>query len=264
MDYLTGVNLKTLKTMLEKQPLDYPTTMGILDGTFKGYALVDDFENPCKALVFHNYIGLLHYIGTAPTDMESIELAEAALDYRSGRDYCNVVEFAHYPKTVAEIIKKNIKKIKRYNRISWLHDLQLFNESPAPEVDDNTVISFINSDHFKNTFARQECEMFWDSYDVFLEKAFGTIAHNRNGEFMGVCGAVSVSDGFYEINIETAEEYRRKGIGYAIAYKYIEECYKRGYVPHWDCYDYNKPSQALAQKLGFREAGRYPLISWSY
>ena len=264
MDYLAGVNLKTLKNLLEKQPLDYPITMGILDGTFNGYALVDDTENPGKALVFHKHIGFFHYIGSSPTDAESIELAKAALDFRSTRDYCTVVEFAHYPEKVAGIIEDKLGKIKRYKRISWKHDLQSFNKSPEPVIDNNTIISFIQRDHFKNTFVRQECEMFWETYDIFLEKAFGTITHSRKGEFMGVCGAVSDSDGFYEINIETAKEHRRKGIGYAVAYKYIKECYRRNGFPHWDCYDYNLASQGLAKKLGFIEVGRYPLVSWEY
>ncbi len=264
MKFLMGKELKILTGLMKSNPLDYPVSMGILDGIFKGYALVDNTENPDKALIFHSHIGFLHYIGTTPTDSESLELAKAALAYRSSRDYCTVVEFAHYPESVAVILERELGKIKRYKRISWQHDLQSFNKSPEPAVDDDTVISFIQEHHFKNTFVRQECEMFWETYDIFLEKAFGTIAQNRNGEFLGVCGAVSNSDGFYEINIETAKKHRKKGIGYAVAYKFIEECYKRGYAPHWDCYDYNEPSQALAKKLGFIEAGRYPLISWTY
>jgi GNAT superfamily N-acetyltransferase len=264
MEYIADENLYKLRPLLEEFTLDYPIIMGILDGTFKGHALADNKDNPKKALVFHKYIGLLHYMGSPPDETESIVLANAALDYRSNRNYCNVVEFAHYPKRVAQLIEGRLGKIKRYNRISWNHDLSLFNASPGPETDDCTIVSFLKKEHFENTFVRLECEMFWESYDVFLEKAFGTIAHDIDGKFMGVCGAVSNSAGFHEINIETAKEHRRKGIGYAIAHKYIRECYQRGMLPHWDCYDYNEPSQSLAKKLGFTEAGRYPLISWVY
>ena len=81
---------------------------------------------------------------------------------------------------------------------------------------------------------------------------------------MGVCAAVSASDDFFEINIEVEKESRKKGVGYAVAHRYIEECYKLGKKPHWDCYHYNDASKALAAKLGFTESGRYPLISWRY
>ena len=81
---------------------------------------------------------------------------------------------------------------------------------------------------------------------------------------MGVCGAVSVSDNFFEINIEVEKSKRRNGIGYAVAHRYIKECYRKGKIPHWDCHEHNAASQALAKKLGFKEAGRYPLVSWTY
>jgi RimJ/RimL family protein N-acetyltransferase len=264
MEYITGENLRILMNLLESSPLHYPITSGILDGTFKGHALVDNTENPTKALVFHKYIGFLHYLGKNPTQENSYQIAEAAMQYRSERDYENAVEFAHYPESVAKIIENELGKIKRYKRISWEHDLQLFNKAPNPEIDDNTIISLIQKNHFNNTFVKQECEMFWETYEIFLQRAFGTIAHNKKDEFLGVCGACSDSDGFYEINIETAKYHRRKGIGYAVAYEYIKECYRRNHLPHWDCYDYNMASQGLAGKLGFREAGRYPLISWVY
>lgn len=201
MKYITGKNLDNLRNLLNESPLYYPIIMGILDGTFKGHALTNNTQNPNKALIFHKYIGLLLYIGRNPTHAEAVELAEETLEYKSAHDYCNVVEFAHYPEAIAGIIEKKPGEIKRYNRISWEHDLQLFNEAPQPKLDDNTVISLMQNNHFNNTFVRQECEMFWDTYEVFLKKVFGTIAHNKNGEFMGVCGACSDSGGFYEINI---------------------------------------------------------------
>lgn len=264
MKYITGNKLKILTDLLKIYPLDYPITMGVLDGTFKGYAMVDSTENPKKALIVHSYLGLLHYLGSSPSPEEAFSLTNLLLSIKSERDYCNVIEFAYCPPSLIAMIEKEEQIIRKYNRISWAHDLNLFCKAPEPTINPDITVSLLKKSDFKNTFVRQECEMFWDSYETFLKKAFGTIAYNSQGDFLGVCGAVSDSDGFYEINIETTKEHRRKGVGYAIAHKYIEECYKRDYVPHWDCYDYNEPSQALAKKLGFTEAGRYPLISWAY
>jgi len=262
MEYISGKKLKKIIKLLKMEPLDYPITLGVLDGTFRGYALVDDTADPAKALVFHNYIGFLQYTGTVPDEHESREMAEAALAYRSERDYNNVVEFAHCPESVSEILETELGKIRRYNRISWEHDKNLFYNAPSPKLSDDIAVSYIEREHFIHEFVRNECEMFWETYEVFLKKVFGTIAHGSDGEFLGVCGAVSDSGGFYEINIETSKEHRRKGIGYALAYEYIKECYRRNGLPHWDCYDYNTASQNLAEKLGFRESGRYPLVSW--
>jgi RimJ/RimL family protein N-acetyltransferase len=256
--------LRLLVPLLRKKSIDYPITMGVLDGTFSGYAVINRLDFPTKALIFHKHIGFAHYLGECPTESESKEFAESVISYRSDRKYCNWIEIANCPKPVTELVTRKIPKTKSYNRISWNHDIGLWQETPAPDIPKDCKIVLLNKSHFKNKFVRHETELFWDSTDVFLKKAMGTIALDKKGNFMGVCGAVSDSDDFYEINIEVSTDHRRKGIGYAIAHRYITECYRRGKKPHWDCFAHNAPSKALAEKLGFTESGCYPLVSWTY
>lgn len=110
MKYLTGIQLNKLIVMLEQDPLEYPITTGVLDGTFNGFALADDQDNPSKALVFHNLVGFLHYIGAQPTQSEARELASKALSYKSERNYYKVVEFTHcHP--IRDLIEKKEHKI---------------------------------------------------------------------------------------------------------------------------------------------------------
>ena len=52
-----------------------------------------------------------------------------------------------------------------------------------------------------------------------------------------------------EIEIDTKEEYRRKGLAYVCAAKLILECLERQLYPSWDAQ--NKWSVALAEKLGY-------------
>ena len=52
-----------------------------------------------------------------------------------------------------------------------------------------------------------------------------------------------------EIEIDTREDHRRKGLAYACGAKLILECLKRGLYPSWDAQ--NKWSVALAEKLGY-------------
>lgn len=261
---ISGPNIKKLIPLLKKADIDFPITFGVLDGTFSGYALADDIECPKKAFIIHKHIGFLQYLGGVPDPSEAKAIADTALNYKSDRHYCNWVELAGCPDAVARIIKTKLPDMKSFHRISWNHNPGFLKNAPPPLLPDGCTAVFLNKEIFKHKFLRYETEMFWDDIDVFLKKAFGTVILDKKGGFLGVCGAVSASDGFYEINIEVKKEHRRKGIGYAVAYKFIEECYRRDSLPHWDCNEHNKASQAIAKKLGFIEAGRYPLVSWTY
>lgn len=52
-----------------------------------------------------------------------------------------------------------------------------------------------------------------------------------------------------EIEIDTREDYRRKGLALACGTKLILECIKRNLYPSWDAQ--NKGSVALAEKLDY-------------
>lgn len=70
-------------------------------------------------------------------------------------------------------------------------------------------------------------------------------------------GASSYSSyaGGIEIEIDTKEEYRRKGLAYACGARLILECLNRGLYPSWDAQ--NLGSLALAEKLGYHYAHDY-------
>lgn len=264
MHKIIGDNLKILIPLLKADTLDYPMALGVLDGQFSGYAFVNNPENPDKAIVFHSHGGFMYYLGNEPNQAESEDIGKLALSYRSDRSYCNWVEFAHCPISVYEIIKKKHPKADAYSRLSWHNDPKHFSNSPKPSIPDGCITTQIKKEHFSNTSLKLETKLFWESTDNFLEKTFGVVALDSDKKIIGVCSSVSNSDNFYEINIEVNKSNRRQGIGYAVAYHFIQECFKRGKKPHWDCLERNKPSKKLAKKLGFFEVGKYPLVYWTY
>ena len=261
---ITGNDLKNLIPMLREDLLDYPLALGVLEGTFTGYAYVNSREKSSKAIIFHSHVGFMHYLGSEPSSAEAEDIGKAALSYKSDRTYCNWVEFAHCPASVSELIKTKHPKADSYPRISWHNDPKLFSNAPKPVISKGCTITLIKEEHFKNTSLKHETELFWDSTDEFLKNTFGVVALDADKKIIGVCSSVSNSDNFYEINIEVNKDNRRQGIGYAVAYRFIQECYKRDKKPHWDSLERNLPSGSLAKKLGFFEVGKYPLVSWTY
>ena len=58
-----------------------------------------------------------------------------------------------------------------------------------------------------------------------------------------------------EIEIDTREDHRRKGLAYACGAKLVLECLEKGLYPSWDAQ--NKWSVALAEKLGYHFSQEY-------
>lgn len=88
----------------------------------------------------------------------------------------------------------------------------------------------------------------YDTYEFFKQRGLGVVLLH-NGEV--VSGASSYSgyiDGI-EIEIDTREDYRRRGLASVCGAKLILECLDRGWYPSWDAQ--NLGSVALAEKLGY-------------
>lgn len=81
------------------------------------------------------------------------------------------------------------------------------------------------------------------------------VAVIKDGE--PVSGASSYSGylGGIEIQIDTREDHRRRGLAFASGAKLILECLKRGWYPGWDAQ--NMGSARLAQKLGYHVSHAY-------
>ena len=71
----------------------------------------------------------------------------------------------------------------------------------------------------------------------------------KEGEPVSGASSYSSYAGGIEIEVDTREDCRRKGLAYICAAKLILECLERGWYPSWDAQ--NKESVALAEKLGY-------------
>ena len=76
------------------------------------------------------------------------------------------------------------------------------------------------------------------------------LSHQPKGEEL-VAGASSYSSyrGGIEVEIDTREDQRRRGLAYVCGARLILECCSRSLYPSWDAH--NLWSVALAEKLGY-------------
>lgn len=94
----------------------------------------------------------------------------------------------------------------------------------------------------------------FNDYAEFSRYALGVICQ-YNGELVGGAAAYSAYSHGIEIEIDTREDFRRRGIARACGARLILECRKRSLYPSWDAA--NTMSIALAQSLGYIPAGEY-------
>ena len=92
--------------------------------------------------------------------------------------------------------------------------------------------------------------------DYLTYRALGLgVAVLKDGTFLSGASSYSSFRGGIEIEIDTKEEFRRKGLASACGAQLILDCLQRGLYPSWDAQ--NKISLALAEKLGYRYSHTY-------
>lgn len=88
----------------------------------------------------------------------------------------------------------------------------------------------------------------YEDYEMYRKWGLGVVME-KDGEIVSGASSYSSYVGGIEIEIDTREDYRRRGLAYICGAKLILECLERGWYPSWDAQ--NKWSVALAEKLGY-------------
>lgn len=104
-------------------------------------------------------------------------------------------------------------------------------------------------------WSRDFCSQF-DGKEDFANRGLG-VAAMYQGEVIGGASSYIVYRSGIEIEVDTREDWRRKGVATACCARLILNCLKKGWYPSWDAA--NRESVALASKLGYQEKGAYPV-----
>ncbi len=94
----------------------------------------------------------------------------------------------------------------------------------------------------------------FETYEKFHRNALGVIALKEN-EIVAGASSYSAYDKGIEIEVDTKENHRRKGLATACAAQLILKCLEKGLYPSWDAA--NLWSVALAEKLGYHRGEAY-------
>ena len=93
-------------------------------------------------------------------------------------------------------------------------------------------------------------------YEEYQKLGHGIVAEDQGELVAGASSYTSYQEGI-EIEIDTRQDHRRKGLAYACGAQLILDCMDRGLYPSWDAH--NMGSVALAEKLGYHFDHAYPV-----
>lgn len=94
----------------------------------------------------------------------------------------------------------------------------------------------------------------YDDFDMYRRLGLGVVIL-KDGEPVSGASSYCGYSGGIEVEIDTREDYRRKGLAAICGAKLILECVKKGWYPSWDAQ--NLWSAALAEKLGYHFSHAY-------
>lgn len=111
--------------------------------------------------------------------------------------------------------------------------------------------SVIDEELFNRCMSHEWCRdgvANYPDYDSYRRWGLGVVIL-KGDEIVASCSSYSGFRDGIEIEVDTREDYRRRGLAYACAAKLILECLDRDWLPSWDAQ--NLMSVGLAKKLGY-------------
>ena len=147
------------------------------------------------------------------------------------------------------------EKAKKVTRYAVKKEPDVFDraglENAVEGLPDGYVIKMIDEELFlyckENSWCRDFVSQYAD-YEMYQNCGLGVVVL-KGGEVVSGASSYSGYRGGIEIEVDTKEEFRRRGLAYVCCAKLILECQKRGWYASWDAQ--NKWSLSLAEKLGY-------------
>lgn len=240
-----------------------PSFSGIVTRECKGKLWVDNIEKPRIAIAESYAVGSFAFLGTYERNEDFINLKdylENELFHHLKKSGYECFEFSieseNLDKNILEIFQdKSIQTEKEFSfRVYEVakNSLSIPSEYELRKVDD-IFWNMLTEDKVENVdFLKVRLLESWNSFEEFSDKsvAYCVIFDNR---IVAVMVGTASFNHVIAIDIETEEKHRRKGLAYAMAIEFINDCLKNEFIPQWDCVESNQNSYNMAKKLGFEK-----------
>ena len=154
------------------------------------------------------------------------------------------------------VVQEIDDKVHKFSRFKFKRDSSLFDkanlQSYIHKLPKGYEVASIDEVMFRQLltldWAEEHCSQF-SSFELFQKYGVGFVVLYE-GKPICAASPYAYCDGIIDVQIDTVEEHRKKGIATACSARLILECLDRGIFPSWnaDCDE----SRYLAEKLGYQ------------
>ncbi|MBQ9766824.1 MAG: GNAT family N-acetyltransferase [Lachnospiraceae bacterium] len=159
---------------------------------------------------------------------------------------------------IEECYPNSTKKVERY---ALKKEPEVFDKGKLQQMADGLPeeyeLKLLDEAVFAETKKADWCADWtaqYSDYETYKKFGLGVVIF-KNGQLVSGAFSYTSYENGIEIQVDTKEECRRKGLASACSAKLILECLKRGLYPSWDAQ--NKGSLALAERLGYHYSHTY-------
>ncbi len=178
---------------------------------------------------------------------------------RSGREFVIMVpQNEEWAKLIEVCYGEHAKKVIRY---AIKKEPDIFDQKALKDMvsklPDGYILMLMDESLFRKCKEIKWCRDWvsqYDTFDKYQKHGLGAVIM-KDGEIISGASSYSGYRGGIEVQIDTREDFRRKGLASICGAKLLLECLKRGWYPSWDAQ--NRQSVALAEKLGYHFEKEY-------
>ncbi|MCR5686882.1 MAG: GNAT family N-acetyltransferase [Lachnospiraceae bacterium] len=204
-----------------------------------GKIYVTNIDNPLSAMA---YVGCFAFYAGVPDK----ELVMA----KPGRFVIMVLQNEEWEACIEECFPES-KKVKRYAIKKDTRFDRAFLKSLTDELQEGYELKAIDSDIYDMCLSQAVTRDFvssFESKEKYLELGRGFVVLRSGRIVSGASSYTRYNEGI-EIEVDTVEEERRKGLASIVCAALILRCLEEGLYPSWDAQNMN--SVHLAEKLGY-------------
>ncbi len=161
-----------------------------------------------------------------------------------------------HPKRMERGVRYAVTRKADFNREKLLS----MTKSIPPEFSLHPIDIVLYEKAMAEEWSRDFCSQFADGAD-YARRGLG-VAALREEEIVAGASSYVTYDGGIEIQTDTREDMRRRGLAAACCARLILDCLQKGLTPSWDAA--NPASLALAEKLGYALKNTYDVWEVSF
>lgn len=217
-----------------------------------GSVYADDREHPHSAMATLG--DFCFFAGEPNAELITYEPADCWQDFR-----ILIAREAGWHSLIESSYGQRARRVTRYaikKQADGFDQMQL--QAYRLSLPDQYTIRMIDEEIYylckKNAWSRDLVSQYAD-YMMYQELGIGVVILHQ-GELAAGASSYAAYRGGIEIEIDTKEEYRRRGLATVCGAELILQCLQRGLYPSWDAQ--NPWSAALAEKLGYHFDHEYP------